>query len=121
MSGGIAFAMHVIVVRLFERSRQIGQFPVGRIHDHGLSARLVIERLLSFDVECRHDGGVAPDTLQVRMPVGLPWRFELRGLPERCQRNQNRENLIKSGRHNFNSRLENHPILGSWSGQPISD
>jgi hypothetical protein len=84
----VPFTMHMIVVRLFKSGGQIGQFPVGRIHDHGLAARLVIIRLLPLDIERRYNLGVAPDALQVRMPIGLPRGFELRGLSERGQRDQ---------------------------------
>ncbi len=87
MSGGIALAMDVIVIGLLECGRQIGQFSIGRVHDNGCSARLVIVCLLPFDVECGDDGGVAPNSLQVRVPVGLPGRLELRGLSKRCNRN----------------------------------
>src|SRR5579871_1261679 len=86
--GGIALAVHVIVVGLLERGGQVGQPPIGRIHNHGLATRFVVERLLPFNVEGRHDRGVAPDALQVGMTVGLPRRFEFRGLPECRQRNQ---------------------------------
>jgi hypothetical protein len=55
MSGGIAFAMDVIIIRLLKGSRKIGQFPIRRIHDYGCSARLVIVRLLPFYVECGYD------------------------------------------------------------------
>src|SRR5438128_1612018 len=89
--GGVAFAMHVIVVRLLQRGWQIGQFSVWRIDNYRFAAGLIVKRLLTLDVERCHDGGVTPDSLQVGMAVSLPRRFELRGLPERGQRNQKQE------------------------------
>src|SRR5579862_8164883 len=83
--------MDVIIIRLFPRGREIGQLPVRRLHDHGLAARLVIKRLLPFDVEGRHDCVVPPYSLEVGVPIGLPGRFELRRLSERGDRKQKQE------------------------------
>ncbi len=79
--------MDVIVIGPLECGRQIGQFSIGRVRDYGCSARLVILCLLPFHVECGDDGGIAPNSLQVRVSVSLPGRFELGGLSKRCNRN----------------------------------
>jgi len=91
VSRGIAFAMNVIVIRLIEGGRKIRQFSIRRIYDYRRSARLVVERLLPFDIECRHDCRVAPDSLQIRVAGGLPRRLKLRRLSECGNRNQQKE------------------------------